>query len=119
MSMLFKIILLQLIAASVVVFVLKLILEHELLVYALEHIEGYKFADGEDVKEVTVIVAHPLADKMLSRVTAVFKTKFPDAQVSIIVSRDIGGGLVTELSGKVLDYSLAGRLKHLWGQGNE
>ena len=117
--MIYKIILLQLIAASIVVFVLKLILEHELLVYALEHLEGFKPAAGEGVKEVTVLVGRALSDKMTARFNSVIKSKFPQAGTSIIVSKEIGGGVVAQIDGKVLDFSLAGRLKHLWGQRTE
>jgi F0F1-type ATP synthase delta subunit len=117
--MIIKVILLQIIVASIVVFVLKAILEHELLVYALEHIEGFKPAEGEGVKEVTVLVGRALSDNMMARYTRVIKAKFPQAGTSIIVSHEIGGGVVAQIDGKVLDFSLAGRLKHLWGQRAE
>jgi F0F1-type ATP synthase delta subunit len=117
--MILKILLLQLIAASVVVFVLKLILEHELLVYALEHLEGYKPKAGGEAKEVTVLVGRALSDKMMSRLNKVTKAKFPHVEASIIVSKEIGGGLVAQVDGDILDFSLTGRLKHLLGRGSE
>jgi F0F1-type ATP synthase delta subunit len=117
--MILKILLLQLIAAGAVVFVLKLILEHELLLYALEHLEGYAPAVGGEVKEVTILVGRALSDKMMARLNSVIKAKFPHAETSIIVSKEIGGGVVAQVDGKILDFSLAGRLKHLWGRGSE
>jgi F0F1-type ATP synthase delta subunit len=117
--MILKILLLQLIAAGVVVFVLKLILEHELLVYALEHLEGYDSAAGGEAKEVTVLVGRALSDKMMARLNSLIKMKFPRAETAIIVSKEIGGGVVVQVDGKILNFSLAGRLKHLWGRGSE
>jgi F0F1-type ATP synthase delta subunit len=114
--MLIKVILLQIIVASMVLFVLKFILEYELLVYALEHIEGFGPAEGEDVKEVTILIGRTMSDKMMARFDRVIKTKFPNAGASIVISREIGGGVVIQIDGKILDFSLAGRLKHLWGQ---
>jgi F0F1-type ATP synthase delta subunit len=118
MNMVLKIVLLQLISAGVVVYVLKLILDHELLLNALEHLEGFESAAGERAKEVTVLVGRVLSDKMTSRVRAVIDAKFPHANTSIVVSRDIGGGLVAQVDGKILDFSLAGRLEHLWVRRN-
>jgi F0F1-type ATP synthase delta subunit len=56
---------------------------------------------------------------MMARYTRVIQVKFPHAGASIIVSHEIGGGVVAQIDGKVLDFSLAGRLKHLWGQRTE
>jgi F0F1-type ATP synthase delta subunit len=68
---------------------------------------------------VTVLLGRALSDKMMARVKAVIKAKFPQAEASVIVSKEIGGGVVAQVNGKVLDFSLAGRLKHLWGWGSE
>jgi len=115
MNMVIKVILLQIIIASIVLFVLKFILEYELLVYALEHLEGFEPAEGDDVKEVTILIGRALSEKLMARYDRVVKSKFPRAEASIVISPEIGGGVVVQIDGKILDFSLTGRLKHLWG----
>jgi F0F1-type ATP synthase delta subunit len=115
--MVFKVLLLQLVTVGIVVFVLKHILEHELVMHALEHLEGFEPAAGEDVREVTILVGRALPEAMAARLRKAVRLKFPQAETSIVVSREIGGGAVLQMGGKVLDFSLAGRLKHLWWRG--
>ena len=69
--MILQIILVQLIVAGIILFVLKTVLEHELLVYALECLEGFEPAAGGSVKEVTVLVGRVLSDKMTCRLQGV------------------------------------------------
>jgi F0F1-type ATP synthase delta subunit len=116
--MIVAIILLQLIVAVVVLFVLKAVLERELWFLALERLEAFEVPAGESVREVNVLVGCALSGDRESRLAGLLKAKFPDVQSSIIISREIGGGVVVQINGKVLDCSLTGRLQHLWGHEN-
>ncbi len=116
--MIFKILLLQLIVAVGVVFVLKLLLERELLVYAFEHITKVQVPPGRTSGEIDILVARPLSAQQESHLKALLSEKFPEAGCSILVNGDIGGGMVVRMAGEVWDFSLTGRLKILFGRGD-
>ena len=116
--MLLTIVLLQIIVAGVVLFVLRALLERELVLYAIERFEGYRSGAEDCVKDVTVLVGCSLSQALEARLKSVIKAKFPLAACSVMVSKDIGGGVVARIDGEILDLSVASRVRSLWGKAS-
>src|SRR5690348_1946037 len=93
----------QLVIAVTVILVLKKLLDRELVDAALEKLESYKPADG--IKQVSVRLAK--ANEMINhRLQSVCRKKFAQAQLQMEQDPAIKGGLIIELDGDVLDFSM-------------
>ncbi len=109
MGWIIVLVLVQLLIAGVVIFVLKRLLDRELMLTALEKLDSL-----EPVKEITVKYAGHLSDAIRSKIQSILRRKTEGIKVIFIESSELKGGLVIEAEGVVFDFSLAGRLKNFW-----
>ena len=108
------IVLIQLVAATVILTVLWGLLKRELVQAALAFLE--QSAVRTEIVEVAVVTAGGFSFETESRLRALLAAKFPSATVNLVVNNDIRGGLVIQAGDLLLDYSLLTRIKHLLGQ---
>ena len=101
----------QVVIAAIVIFVLKHLLEKELNAAALEKLHTLNLSAGQ---EVTVTSAGVLREKLKVQLQALLCRKSPDVKVIFQQDQDIRGGMIIELPGETLDFSIANRLKHFW-----
>ena len=117
MDVVAKILVLQLFVAAVVVFVLKKMLEKDLLLTALERASGFHpDAAALKAERIVVVSAGKLAPGYRARLVAALKGRCPGVCVDFLENADLKGGIVVEIGGEIWDHSLATRLKHLFGQ---
>ncbi len=110
-----KVILLQVVMAALVLFLMKKLLERELLGVALEQIAGAPLEHGVIVNEVVVVAAGRFSGDDEFRLRGVIRDRFPQARVLIGRDASLGGGLIIRMGDHVLDHSLWTRLKQLMG----
>ena len=110
MGWLLVLIVFQCAIAAGVVFFLKRRLDRELMEGALEKLYSVVPASGQ----VIVKCAGPLSPEVQSRIQSMVRRK--STEVKVIVQEDpaLKGGLVIEIPGQVIDFSLANRLKNFW-----
>ena len=115
MNMLVKIFFLQMIIAVVVVIVLKVRLERELILQAMERLASLPVAQCAGVASVTILTAGAISPEFDRLLRKIVKEKFPSAQLEMVVNKAIMGGVVVQAGEVLVDSSLSNRLKHLWG----
>ncbi|MBF0123138.1 MAG: F0F1 ATP synthase subunit delta [Candidatus Omnitrophica bacterium] len=112
---LFKIFLLQVMIAVVVFVVLWIILEKELVLLAIERLVHLDPNETSEQREVTILMARAISVKLEKRLLAVVKDKFPEAEVTVIINKDILGGVVVQAGKILIDSSLVNKFKRMWG----
>lgn len=112
---LFKMFLLQAMIAIVVLVVLWLLLEKELVTLAIEQLMQLDPGEARDEREVTILAAKKIPVDFENRLRAVIKDKFPQAQVIVIINKEILGGVVVQAGKVLIDSSLVNKLKRMWG----
>jgi len=112
MTTLLILLLVQCLLAIGVVFVLKKILDRELIEVALENLEACK--TSPDVKEIIVRLPSAVSDEIKSHLESIRKRKFIQANLNIQEDRALKGGMVIAVGDVLLDFSLSSRLQHFW-----
>jgi F0F1-type ATP synthase delta subunit len=102
----------QCVFALVVIFVLKGLLDKELMSAALEKFESCK--NAPDIKEITVLSASRVSDEFKSCLESVRRRKFNQAQLNFKENNELKGGIVIAVGDLLLDFSLSGRLQNFW-----
>jgi len=116
MGIFVKIIILQVIAIVIVVYVLKRLLDRELLSTTLEQALGFQPSEEAwKTDKISVISAGKLPADFQAKLVAVFREKCPRAEVEFLENPALKGGVVVEIAGEVWDHSLTTRLKYLAG----
>ncbi len=111
-SFFFIVILVQAVVAAVVIYVLKRQLDRELVEAALEKLQGFHW---EGITGDIVIKSQPsLKPQSQAHAQAIVHRKLPQARIVFVTDSSIWGGIVIELSGQTLDFSLVNRLKNFW-----
>ena len=102
----------QCVIVAAVVFILKRLLDRELIEGALEKLQATVIAPAQG--EIIIKSAAVLNQEIQSRVQSLVRRRAPD--IKVVFTRDSGlkGGIVIESSGGVIDFSLASRLKNFW-----
>ena len=111
MAVFFFIFCVQVVIAGVVIFILKRLLDKELVEAALEKLQG--LSAGDIAGEIVLRVNRP-DFKVQGRFEDLVRRRFPAAQ--LIVQEDAGlkGGVVLIVAGQTLDFSITSRLKGFW-----
>lgn len=112
---LLKMFLLQAIVAVVVLVVLWFLLEKELVLLAIERLSAVDPGEDRDEREATVLAARKIPRDLEVRLRAAIKEKFPMAGVTIVISREIVGGVVIQVGKVLVDSSLMSKVRSIWG----
>ena len=102
---------LQLVIATVVIFVLKRLLDRELEKAAIEKLTSLK--TNVDVKVVHIYYAKPLSLNVEEKLRELVKNKFSVSEIIFEELENIKGGLIIKIEDEVLDFSLSSRLENL------
>ena len=105
-------ILVQTVIAGAVIFVLKRLLDRELIEAALEKAQAVALTPLPEA--IVVTSAGTLNVQASQRFQSIFKRKAPD--VNIVFEQDpaLQGGVVIAWGREHLDFSIASRLKNFW-----
>jgi len=95
-----------------VVFVLKKLLDRELMMAALEKFESCKAS--LEIKEISVYSASRISDKYKGQIEMIRQRKFDQAKLDYLENAELKGGVVITLGDLLLDFSLATRLQNFW-----
>ena len=112
MGILLIIFFIQCVIAVVAIFILKKLLDKELMEAALEKLESCKAS--EEVKEISVHSATEINPEYKSRIQSVCKRKFAQARLDILLDPLLKGGVVIKAGEYSLDFSLSNRLQNFW-----
>lgn len=112
MLILSYIILGQCVFAGVVIFVLKKLLDKELMRAALEKFESCK--TSSDIKEIAVRSASNVNDEFKSHLESIRQRKFTEAHLNFQEDPTLKGGVVIAVGDLLLDFSLSSRLQNFW-----
>ena len=112
MRVFFIIFFIQCVFALIVIFVLKKLLDKELMKSALEKFESCKASP--DIKVITVRFALQVNDEFRHRFEYIQKRKFVQATLNFQEDASLKGGVVITLGDIILDFSLSQRLKNFW-----
>src|ERR1700733_8195173 len=99
----------QCVIAVIVIFVLKRLLDKELMRAALEKFESCKISS--DIKEITILSASKVDDKLQSQFESIRKRKFAQTKLNFQENAGLKGGVVIALGDLLLDFSLSSRLQ--------
>lgn len=102
----------QCVFALVVIFVLKRLLDKELMRAALEKFESCK--TSPEIKEIAVRSASMINDEFKVYLESIRKRKFTQAKLSFQEDAALKGGVVIAVGDQLLDFSLSSRLQHIW-----
>ncbi|MBF0571346.1 MAG: F0F1 ATP synthase subunit delta [Candidatus Omnitrophica bacterium] len=102
----------QCVFAVIVIFVLKKLLDKELMSVALEKFESCKISS--DIKEINVYSASAISNEVKNHFESVRQRKMPQANLNFRENADLKGGLVIVAGDLLLDFSLFSRLQNFW-----
>jgi len=102
----------QCVFAGVVIFVLKGLLDKELIRAAIEKFESCKISP--DIKEIAIFSASTISDEFKYNLESIRKRKFADVNLKFQENTELKGGVVIALGEELLDFSLASRLENFW-----
>jgi F0F1-type ATP synthase delta subunit len=102
----------QCVIAVVVIFVLKKLLDKELMMAALERFESCK--TSPEIKEIAVHSASTISDEFKSHFESIKQRKFAQANLNFQENADLKGGVVIAVGDLLLDFSLSSRLQNFW-----
>ena len=108
-----KIIAIQIIVAGIIIFILRKILNRQLIDLAINKLEILKVETiGEDLKEVVVVVCGGLSQATQERIAYIVSKKL-NRKINVVTAQDkkIKGGIIIKLKNGNIDYSLISRLK--------
>ena len=110
MSILLMVLLGQFVFAVIVIFVLKSLLDKELMMAAIEHFESCK--SSPELKEITIRTASNVSDEFKSQLESVKQRKFVQSNLIFQEDASLKGGVIITVGDIQLDFSLLSRLKH-------
>lgn len=102
----------QCVFALVVIFVLKRLLDKELMKAAFEKFESCKISP--EVKEIAVRSASAISDEYKAHLESIRQRKFAHANLNFQEDKALKGGVVIAMGDLLLDFSLLSRLQHFW-----
>ena len=106
--------LIQAVFIGAVLFILKLILEHQLMDMAMRRLEGLPLVVSDEiapVKEISVLTAKPLSTPEKDRILhAAIKRIGPHAKVNFIIDKGLWGGMIIKSAGFTIACGLKDRL---------
>lgn len=119
MSIFLKIFFFQIFAASIVIGVLKVILDKTLIETAVKQFEYFcQHSEMPAPPEVMVTICRPLPETVSCRINSFVRRKFGDASsVRYQTDKRIWGGVVIRAAGSVINYSLKDRVRQAFGKG--
>jgi F0F1-type ATP synthase delta subunit len=91
---------------------LKKHLDRELIAAALEKLEACKVSP--EIKEILVRSGGGVSDETKAHLESIRQRKFNQTQLNIQKDSTLKGGMVIAAGDLLLDFSLSGRLRHLW-----
>jgi F0F1-type ATP synthase delta subunit len=97
--------------AAAVIFVLKRVLDKELMKAALEQLESGQIPSATG--EIVVRFSAPVSDEFKNHLESIRRRRFTGAKVDFRRDAGLKGGVVIEAGEILLDFSLAGRLRDL------
>ena len=108
-----KILLMQLVVAAIVIFVLKKILDHQLVELALKKFGNCQLnAEDQKLNGIIVLATSVLKPAIQTRLNQIVEKKFKrPMQLFVKEDKTLRGGIVIKLNSVVIDYSLTGRLR--------
>jgi len=112
MPILIYILLGQCVFVMAVVFILKMLLDKELMQSALEKFGSCK--DSHEIKEIVVCSASKISEALKSDLESIRKNKMPQANFNFLEDPSLKGGIVIKIGDTLLDFSLQSRLQHFW-----
>ena len=108
-----KLFLMQIVVGAVVVFILKKVLDRQLIELAIKTFKNAKL-EPDDLKLGSILVGSPVnvSKKNQDRVLQLAEKKF-GRPMSVVTKKDksLKGGMIIYLNSSIIDYSLVGRLK--------
>lgn len=113
LGLIFQMFFLQAVAISVIVFVLKILLDKQLQEDAVHRFEVLSNSALEkSPNEIVVTVTSSLKEVFHERILRAFKKKTSqDAKIVVTINKNIKGGLVIQCGRLIIDSSLTARLK--------
>jgi F0F1-type ATP synthase delta subunit len=102
----------QCVFALIVIFVLRKLLDRELMMVALESFESCKVS--LDIKEIAVCSASSISEEFKNRLESIKKRKMPQANLNFQEDNALKGGVVIRMGDLLLDFSLSHRLQQFW-----
>jgi len=108
-----KLFLMQLAVALVVVFILKKILEYQLIEIGVKRFENYKLnPEDQKLNGIIVLAKSGLKPSIQTRLNKIAEEKFKrPMQLFVKKDKTLRGGIVIKLNSIVIDYSVTGRLR--------
>ena len=110
---LLQVFILQIIVGTIVVFVLKKVLDHQLVELAIKTFKYVKL-EPDDLKLGSILVKSPfkVSQKTQNQILELAEKNF-GRPMSIVIKKDrsLKGGMIIYLNSLIIDYSLVGRLK--------
>ncbi len=108
-----KVFFLQLFVAGIVVYVLKKILDHQLIDLAIKRFQNIYLADDDQrLTGIIVVSSKTITHRTHERLHGVALKKFGrPMEIIVKIDRGLRGGLVIKLNSTTIDFSLIGRLK--------
>ena len=102
----------QIVAISFVVFVLKKILDHMLIDLAIRHLEYGQSKERRPVDLIVILTHRRLQEKYKQRIAQIIrKYCSQETQAEYRIQKDIMGGIIIKVGGRMIDYSLKDRLR--------
>ncbi len=114
-GIIFLIFALQVVAALIVMAVLKKLLDRELIESALEQFEVMKYqGDSAWLKTITIVGHKPLGVEIQARFKSIAVRRFKGVVLDFSSDAELKGGVKVALQDIVIDCSLSDRLKKLF-----
>ena len=108
----FILVIVQTAIAVIVVFVLKKLLDKELIESALEKFTSLK--SSEDITRLEVRYASPLNPMVQQRLKSLAQRKFTKVNMTWQEDKSLKGGVVIVVGDETFDFSITNRLQHFW-----
>ena len=107
---------LQVVSAVIVIFVLKKLLDRELIASALEQFEVLKYqGDLSRVKIIHVVGHKDMGEEIRARFKSIAARRFKGVALDFSTDRDLKGGVKVVMDQTEIDCSLSDRLDKLFG----
>ena len=107
----FLIFIVQVLVAGIVIFILKRLLDKELIEAALEKLQGLHAP--ENVGDIIVRLGRSDFQAQ-GRFEELTRRRFPRAKLSVEEDAALKGGVIITIGDQTLDFSVASRLKGFW-----
>jgi len=108
-----KVILAQIVSAAIIIYILKRVLDNNLIELAIRRLELSKPSEiKRTTGQVTIVSSHNLSLPQRDRITvAVHKLLGTDVHPEYMINKEIMGGAILLLQEEAVDFSIRGRLR--------